>query len=99
MAETLPRPHRAAAFVWGYNNSGGLGLGHSARAYQPVPAQLPPLPSGDADLLEHREQFGLTCLAVMAAMGAVPCFGRRQTPPSVRKSRSLIRNGRWQLPE
>ena len=40
MAEILPRPHRAAAFVWGYNNTGGLGLGHSARAYQPVPAQL-----------------------------------------------------------
>jgi hypothetical protein len=34
MAETLPRPHRAAAFGWGYNNSDGLGLGHSARAYQ-----------------------------------------------------------------
>jgi len=32
MAETLPRPHRAAAFVWGYNNSGGLGLGHSVLA-------------------------------------------------------------------
>jgi alpha-tubulin suppressor-like RCC1 family protein len=41
MPETLTRPPRAAAFVWGYNNSGGLGLGHSARAYQPVPAQLP----------------------------------------------------------
>ena len=47
MAEILPRPHRAAAFVWGYNNSGGLGLGHSARAYQPVPAQLP---DGTADV-------------------------------------------------
>ena len=41
MAETLIHPHRASAFVWGYNNSGGLGLGHSARAYLPVPAQLP----------------------------------------------------------
>ena len=47
MSEILPRPHRAAAFVWGYNNSGGLGLGHSARAYQPVPAQLP---DGTADV-------------------------------------------------
>jgi alpha-tubulin suppressor-like RCC1 family protein len=47
MAETLTRPHRAAAFVWGYNNSGGLGLGHSARAYQPVQARLP---GGTADV-------------------------------------------------
>jgi len=41
MAETLIHPRRAVVFVWGYNNSGGLGLGHSARAYLPVPAQLP----------------------------------------------------------
>jgi alpha-tubulin suppressor-like RCC1 family protein len=41
MTETPLWPRRAAAFAWGYNNSGGLGLGHSARAYQPVPAQLP----------------------------------------------------------
>lgn len=41
MAETLIHPRRAAAFVWGYDNAGGLGLGHPARAYQPVPAPLP----------------------------------------------------------
>jgi alpha-tubulin suppressor-like RCC1 family protein len=41
MAETLTRPPGTRMFAWGYNNSGGLGLGHSARAYQPVPAQLP----------------------------------------------------------
>jgi alpha-tubulin suppressor-like RCC1 family protein len=29
------------AYVWGYNNSGGLGLGHTARAYQPVATHLP----------------------------------------------------------
>lgn len=47
MTETLTRRPRAAAFVWGYNNSGGLGLGHVARAYQPVSAQLP---GGTADV-------------------------------------------------
>ena len=41
MTETQIHPRRAVVFVWGYNNSGGLGLGHSARAYLPVPAQLP----------------------------------------------------------
>ena len=41
MTETQIHPRRAVVFVWGYNNSGGLGLGHSARAYQPVPAHLP----------------------------------------------------------
>jgi alpha-tubulin suppressor-like RCC1 family protein len=41
MPETLVRPRRATALVWGYNNSGGLGLGHSARAYKPAPAVLP----------------------------------------------------------
>jgi alpha-tubulin suppressor-like RCC1 family protein len=29
------------AFVWGYNNTGGLGLGHTAKAYHPLPTLLP----------------------------------------------------------
>jgi len=29
------------AFVWGYNNNGGLGLGHAARIHLPTPTQLP----------------------------------------------------------
>jgi alpha-tubulin suppressor-like RCC1 family protein len=47
MPETLVRPRRATALVWGYNNSGGLGLGHSARAYKPARAVLP---EGTADV-------------------------------------------------
>src|ERR1700760_31809 len=41
MPGTLVRSRRATALVWGYNNSGGLGLGHSARAYKPALAVLP----------------------------------------------------------
>jgi alpha-tubulin suppressor-like RCC1 family protein len=29
------------AFVWGYNNTGGLGLGHTARVHGPTPVRLP----------------------------------------------------------
>ena len=29
------------AFVWGYNNRGGLGTGSVAHALHPVPARLP----------------------------------------------------------
>jgi alpha-tubulin suppressor-like RCC1 family protein len=47
MTEILTRPPHTAAFAWGYNGSGGLGLGHAARAYQPVPARLP---EGTADV-------------------------------------------------
>lgn len=32
----------AKAFVWGYNNTGELGLGHAARVFTPSPALLPP---------------------------------------------------------
>ena len=46
MPETRVLPRRAAALVWGYNNSGGLGLGHSARACRPARAALP---GGTAD--------------------------------------------------
>ena len=41
MTETLVRPSRPAALVWGYNNAGGLGLGHTARVCRPARAQLP----------------------------------------------------------
>jgi alpha-tubulin suppressor-like RCC1 family protein len=41
MPATLPRPVRTAALAWGYNNFGGLGLGHSARVYVPARAGLP----------------------------------------------------------
>lgn len=29
------------AYVWGYNNTGELGLGHAARVFAPAPARLP----------------------------------------------------------
>jgi alpha-tubulin suppressor-like RCC1 family protein len=29
------------AYVWGYNNTGELGLGHAARVFTPTPARLP----------------------------------------------------------
>ncbi len=35
------RPSGTPAYAWGYNNSGALGVGHSARAFEPVPARLP----------------------------------------------------------
>jgi alpha-tubulin suppressor-like RCC1 family protein len=38
---TAPGLEQVTAAVWGYNNAGGLGLGHTARAYWPVPAHLP----------------------------------------------------------
>jgi alpha-tubulin suppressor-like RCC1 family protein len=41
MTETLVRPSHPAALVWGYNNAGGLGLGHTARVYRPARAPLP----------------------------------------------------------
>jgi alpha-tubulin suppressor-like RCC1 family protein len=41
MPATLSRPFRTAALAWGYNNSGGLALGHSARVHQPARASLP----------------------------------------------------------
>ena len=47
MSETLIHPPRAAALVWGYNNGGGLGLGHVARVSQPARA---PLPAGTTDV-------------------------------------------------
>lgn len=30
------------AYVWGYNNTGELGLGHAGRVFSPRPAELPP---------------------------------------------------------
>jgi hypothetical protein len=37
MTEIMTRPPRIAAFAWGYNSSGGLGLGHADRAAMPGP--------------------------------------------------------------
>lgn len=47
MFDIATRPPRPGArtttptLAWGYNNRGGLGLGHTARALQPLPAALP----------------------------------------------------------
>ena len=41
MTETLVRAPHTPVLVWGYNSSGGLGLGHVARVYRPAQAALP----------------------------------------------------------
>jgi hypothetical protein len=41
MTEILTRTPRTAAFAWGYNSSGGLGLGHAARAAMPAVRACP----------------------------------------------------------
>ena len=41
MTETLVRAPHTPVLVWGYNNSGGLGLQHVARVYQPARVGLP----------------------------------------------------------
>jgi len=41
MTETLVRAPHSPMLVWGYNNSGGLGLGHVARVYRPAQSALP----------------------------------------------------------
>ena len=41
MTSTTTHERRAPAFVWGYNNSGALALGHSARVLSPAASWLP----------------------------------------------------------
>src|ERR1700733_9417342 len=41
MTETLLRAPHTPVLVWGYNNSGGLGLQHVARVCEPIRAALP----------------------------------------------------------
>jgi alpha-tubulin suppressor-like RCC1 family protein len=40
MPGAKPKP-ATNAFVWGYNNTGELGLGHAGRVFSPAPARLP----------------------------------------------------------
>ena len=55
------------AFVWGYNNTGGLGLGHTARAYRPVPIRLP---AGIVDV-----QAGVEFSVALTSSGALYSWG------------------------
>lgn len=72
------------AFAWGYNNTGGLGLGHAARAHQPVRTSLPP---GVIDV-----QGGVEFTVALTRSGEVYSWGGNQAgqlgTPGVRTRRT-----------
>lgn len=63
-------PRTTPAFVWGYNNRGGLGLGHTARVHQPVAAMLP---TGTVDV-----QGGVNFTVALTAAGRLCAWGGNQ---------------------
>ncbi|MFT3835196.1 MAG: hypothetical protein QM711_18060 [Micropruina sp.] len=65
---TAKRPTKA--FVWGYNNTGELGLGHAARIATPAPALLP---AGIVDL-----QGGASFSVALTVAGEVYTWGGNQ---------------------
>ena len=58
------------AFVWGYNNRAGLGLGHTARVPRPTPAARP------ADTVDV--QGGINFTVALTADGALYAWGGNQ---------------------
>ncbi|MET1006867.1 MAG: hypothetical protein ABWX96_15060 [Propionibacteriaceae bacterium] len=85
--DTQTLTHRTPAFVWGYNNTGGLGLGHTARAYQPVPTSLPP------DVVDV--QGGVEFTVALTRAGEVHTWGGNEAgqlgTPDVRTRRTPAR--------
>ncbi len=69
--ETIAAPLRTTpAFVWGYNNRAGLGLGHTAQVPRPVPAMLP---AGTVDV-----QGGINFTVALTAAGRLYAWGGNQ---------------------
>jgi alpha-tubulin suppressor-like RCC1 family protein len=69
--ETVASPPRTTpAFVWGYNNRGGLGLGHTAQVPRPVAAMLP---AGTVDV-----QGGINFTVALTAAGRLYAWGGNQ---------------------
>ena len=68
---TITHPARPTpAFVWGYNNRAGLGLGHTARVPRPTTAWLP------ADTVDV--QGGINFTVALTADGALYAWGGNQ---------------------
>ena len=67
---TTPPARPTPAFVWGYNNRAGLGLGHTARVLQPTAARLP---AGTVDV-----QGGINFTVALTADGALYAWGGNQ---------------------
>ena len=58
------------AYVWGYNNTGELGVDHAARVFRPTPARLP---DGIVDL-----QGGADFTVALTSSGDVYTWGGNQ---------------------
>jgi Regulator of chromosome condensation (RCC1) repeat len=63
-------PRTTPAFVWGYNNRGGLGLGHTARVRRPVATMLP---AGTVDV-----QGGVNFTVGLTEAGLLYAWGGNQ---------------------
>ena len=69
--ETIAGPPRTTpAFVWGYNNRGGLGLGHTAQVRRPVATMLP---TGTVDV-----QGGINFTVALTESGRLYAWGGNQ---------------------
>lgn len=71
MMDTVVHDRRTPAVVWGYNGTGGLGLGHTATAYRPVRTTVP---AGLADL-----QGGVEFSVALTRGGDVLSWGGNQS--------------------
>lgn len=66
----MAKDRSAKAYVWGYNDTGELGLGHAARVFTPTPARLP---KGVVDV-----QGGANFSVALTAKGKVLTWGSNQ---------------------
>jgi alpha-tubulin suppressor-like RCC1 family protein len=67
---TTGPPRTTPAFVWGYNNRGGLGLRHTARIRSPAPVGLP---EGTVDV-----QGGVNFTVALTSAGGLYAWGGNQ---------------------
>ena len=76
--ETIAGPPRTTpAFVWGYNNRGGLGLGHTAQVRRPVATMLP---AGTVDV-----QGGINFTVALTESRAAVRLGRQSVRAAGRR--------------